>query len=83
VVWTGSEAWLPADDWRRIAAYDPATATWRSIALDAGRPRFDPDTVWAGDALIVWGGTMEGPRSCEGDDCAPRFAPMDGFILAP
>ncbi len=63
-VWTGSELIVWAGNWRDEdtdlldsgGRYDPIADTWRAVASSPLTARDDPQAVWTGTEMIVWGG---------------------------
>jgi hypothetical protein len=73
-VWTGDEAiFLSLTSHQTVGgvAYDPSTATWRTIADASIASRDGAVVLWAGSRIFVWGGG-------EGSDPA-----MDGALYDP
>jgi N-acetylneuraminic acid mutarotase len=69
-VWSGSQMiiWggrsvegsldLATTNYNDGARYNPAANTWSSLSsLGAPTPRYDHTAVWAGDRMVMWGGT--------------------------
>jgi hypothetical protein len=44
-------------------AYDPAANRWSAMPMAPLRGRSNPTAVWTGRQMIVWGGTIPGPRT--------------------
>jgi hypothetical protein len=64
-IWTGSEMIVwggsgPAAT-QAGAAYEPATATWSPLPIDASTPdpRYEHAAVWTGTEMVIWGGKDE------------------------
>jgi hypothetical protein len=72
LVWgvsTGLDAGARGDV--ELAAYDPEADTWRSVPQPPlPMPRNGVAGVWAGDRLLLWGGSPESPFR-EGQGCEP------------
>jgi len=60
LVWGGNGSHLAFSYLANGGRYDPATDTWLPIStIAAPEARIDHTAVWAGDRMIVWGGTAE------------------------
>lgn len=71
-VWTGTEVLVwggrtdPSSSRSGVrgdgAAYDPVSRRWRVLPLAPIGPRNEPEAVWTGTEMLVWGGQQpEGP----------------------
>ena len=64
-VWTGKEAifLFGAKGSLQGQAYNPATGTWRTIAVAPIGSRYGAVAVWTGSEVVVWGGGDPGDRT--------------------
>jgi N-acetylneuraminic acid mutarotase len=94
-VWTGSRmiVWggVGADSSAALNSggrYDPGTDTWQPTSIGAGTPTgvFGHTAVWAGNSMIVWGGTPSSVPTNSGaryDPVADAWTPTSFGSKAP
>ncbi len=84
MVWTGAEVLVVGGltstkpgHYADSVAYNPTTNGWRRLPA-MGIDRFQPDAVWTGSRLLVWGGATL-PANGQGNAGTPPY----GVAYAP
>ncbi len=70
-VWTGVEA-IVGDQ-----SYDPVGGRWRTLSQDGAWPRDGATSTWAGDRLVIWGGSPDPSDLPIGTVFAPDIVQVD------
>ena len=93
LIWGGCYASYPRCDSGKDeelddgAAYDPARDRWRRIATSPLAPRNQPQAVWTGRELLVWGGDVHvagtGAYAAAYDPDKDRWRTVPAGPLAP